>query len=189
MSNNNVKVIVNGIFFYLPVKKFRYIYSCQVKDLGQSLRLNAKAADTALQKSFWHFAIICRPFITVLFTKCVMCHVSCVMCHMPCVRCHISRVTCRLSPVTCHLSNATCHLSLSPPPAKSPIMYSRMEWKTKIDEKKIWFPPHIFWKFHKRRIKIMNDRLLHIFSPKIKEPNITHALAPSSAFNLKLCLS
>ena len=82
--------------------------------------------------------------------SCVMCHVLCVICHVSFVICHVShityplsRVTSHLSPVTCHMPPVPCHLSpvtkptataTDPPPANSPVMYSRLKWKTNIGE-------------------------------------------------------
>ena len=49
------------------------------------------------------------------------------------VTCLVSYVTCHMSHVKCHVSRVACHLSLTPtatatdpPPANSPIMYSRL---------------------------------------------------------------
>ena len=120
---------------------------------------------------------------------------SCVMCHVSCVMFHVSYVTCNLSHVTCHISPGPCHLTpvtkptttaTDPPLDTSPFMYSRLEWiklkelKKKDLEKNFL---HFFVSFRKSWIR---DRKMN-FPPTIKEPKNIHALAATSAFNLKLC--
>ena len=86
--------------------------------------------------------------------SCFTCLVSHVMCHVFCVTCHVSHVTCRVSPVTCHLSLTPTAAATDPPPAKFPIMHSRLVSKDTITPKIMQNPKTIATAKTQKRVEV-----------------------------------